>query len=877
MNCPNCKSIYNATDVFCGECGFNLQSSVKKNVSTLSCTKCNHPIKESDLFCGECGTSNQVISKNTNNQKNKDNLENSSMSVIKDRIFWNIKAGEIAHRFNETDLIQYESAKGIIINEGSTAYIKANGELVAELTGGTYNFVEPEQLQQILETREGGIAGGLRNGFRFISNLVMGTRVKDKIDSNTTSNVNQQTTLSSVIESMKKNQDFAVTLKLDKSFQIPFGRIEDCDGNEMESLIIKTKLLDMEFAVDAFFKIDDFKKFAQHYLSDNSSVTKKMIHNELFSLIKAAIQDVMQDVEVSENRLSEELIQKISNKINTTAEDLFYGLKLEKIITISSSNEDLERFRALSRELYLSEREFEHLANLNEMNTRLSLHQNAQRLIEARNDFEFHKELQAINNNRSLHDERTELDFDKESQSIFQERLLSEDDLEKFYMVLSREKRIREATNENEIQTALIEIEKTGLLREEDLENLKRSIRERNEDHDIVRFHAIDIIQLNQTLEIDRKNLEWEYEIGDKRIELELDRKRKALQAEIGFTELEIEQWKKEDDYKDSRFYTDLQKSKAGLLQDIEIDKTRAKNQLEIERERLAIEQEDERLRFERAQQVFKRDQEHELKTRDQELLHIQELEEKRLKEVAIKYQGAKDLTAEQLMAIAANEKLDPIAAQKFAESFSAKHNNELQKEHMEQFNKLNEQRIEDIRQSNAQKDVMAENDKDRLERMFGKLADTTSSMTGHLVGSKDQQKEEYKERLVRQEDRMDNTQDKALDYTTRNNSYGVVNQSANTNIPPPPNDYFINIPGQQAIPRQIDVLKNMIRSGEIVAATSIFSPLSNSWIPASTIPELTVLFSDQNTQAAKLASCKNCGSDLIENTKFCKNCGSES
>jgi hypothetical protein len=70
---------------------------------------------------------------------------------IKDRIFWNIQAGELARRFNETQMAENDSAKGIVINEGTTAFIKANGELVAELHGGAYDFLEPEKLKKVFK------------------------------------------------------------------------------------------------------------------------------------------------------------------------------------------------------------------------------------------------------------------------------------------------------------------------------------------------------------------------------------------------------------------------------------------------------------------------------------------------------------------------------------------------------------------------------------------------------------------------------------------------------------------------------------------------------------------------------------------------------
>lgn len=890
MNCSNCNASNKPSAKFCTTCGSKIANKEPKTENTINCNKCLSPLKLGAKFCTSCGSPNISCTESVNessltnqhvyNGSNYDNTnitnkndtgkEGSSMSVIKDKIFWNIQDGEIAHRFNEADLIQYESAKGIIINEGSTAYIKADGVLIAELNGGTYDFVEPQQLQQILETRQGGIASGLRRGFRFISNLVMGTRIKDKIENNSAQqNIMQQNNLSNVIENMKKNQVFAVTLKIDKSFQIPFGRIEDSDGNKLESLIIKTKLIDMEFAVDAFFKIDDFKKFAQHYLSDKSSVTKINIHNELFPLIRAAIQDVMYDVEMTENRLSDELIQKISDKINATADNLFYGLKLEKIITISSNNEDLERFRSLSRELYLSERELENLIRLNEFSNRLSLQQNAQRLIEARNDFEFHKELQVINNTRFLYDERTALDVDNERQSIQQERLLSEDDLDKFYMVLSREKRIREANNEDEIQTALIEIEKTGLLREEDIASLKRSIRERNEDLDMARFHSIDIIQINHTLEIDRKNLEWEYEIGDKRIELEIDRRRKELQAEIGFTELEIEQWKKEDDYKDSRFYTDLQKNKSAELQDIEIDATRRKTIQELENDEMNAQLE----RMQKLKEIEAKEaaqkHEQEIAARAQELLHQKELtqlDKEKTENLATIY---KDMSFEQIMA--ANPNLSPEVAAQLAKKFEA----EAEAEKFKFAHLQNDTRIQDAKENADKQQEFLKEQMLMQERMMGNMMNTASAMTGHLVDNKDQQKEEYRERLERQESRMDTTQDKALDYTTRNNSFNTVSQSSTP--PPAPSDYFVNLPGQQSVPRSIEVLQNMVKSGEILDVTSIYSPLTNSWVMAITISELKRLFTEKAEVKSKSVSCKKCGFDNLDAAaRFCPECGNE-
>lgn len=837
MNCPKCNAVNRQGSKFCTSCGFNL-NAVQNSVKTDNCKNCNAALKPGSKFCTSCGT--PVKNQTTSITETTATPTSKPLSVIKDRIFWNIQNGEVAHRFNEAEIMQYDSAKGIIINEGTTAYIRANGVHVAEIKGGAYDFVEPQKLEQTLNQRQGGIAGGIRAGFRFLSNLVLGRRVKDSIQSNEESqNLSTPNTMASLFESMKKGKVFSITLKLDKSFPLIF-EIKD----------IETSILNANFGVHAFFKIDDFVKFSEYYLSDSDSVSFERIQKEFKPIIKASIQEIVHNHEIKDGRLPEELLQRIKEKIESAAGEFMYGMKLEKIVEISSKSEDLARFRELGRELYLSEKELEYLVRTNEFRNRLTLTHNTQRLTEARTDAEFHRALTSINN------------------SSTQDRLLSEDEMDKFYMLLSREKRIREATNEDEIVSALVEIEKTGLLRAEDLENLKRSIQERAEDHNFQRFHTVALLQLNQTIDIDKKKLEWEYEIGDKRIDLDISRRRKELQAEIGYSQLEIERWKTEDDYKDSVFYKDLEKRKATLLQDIDISKKARETDIDLDNKEMDAQLERMRKLKEMEAADAKLKHEQDMAAKAQELAHQQEMEEKRLKEITIKYQASKDLSPEQLMAIAANEKLDPIAAQKFAESFSAKHNSAQQKEFMEQFNKLNDSRIQDS------KEMM-----DRMERMFNKGLDSSSAITGHLIGLKDQQKDEYKQRLEKQENRMDNTQDKALDYTTRNNSFGNVNSGAN--VPPPPVDYFVNLPGENNIPRKMQELINMVKSGQIIRTTNVFTPLQNAWVSAENIPELKPFFggnfgTEQKNQS-EFKSCKSCGFGPLEKgARFCPDCGNE-
>jgi hypothetical protein len=419
--------------------------------------------------------------------------------------------------------------------------------------------------------------------------------------------------------------------------------------------------------------------------------------------------------------------------------------------------------------------------------------------------------------------------------------------MEKFYMTLSREKRIREAKNEEEVNAALLDIEKTGLLQGQDLENLKTSIQENAENHQLQRFHSIALLQINHSIDLDRRQLEWEYEIGDKRIDLEINRRRKELEAEVGYSELEIEKRKNLDEY-------DRGKKMANEILEIEIQKKKIELELEEQRQREKI-----------LENIENRKHEQNIALQAQQIAHQQEMEEKRVREISIKYQASKDLSPEQIMAIAANENLDPLAAQKFAESFSAKNNVESQKEFMAQFNKLNDARIQDS------KDMM-----ERMERMYNKGLDTSSSMSGHLINLKNKEKDEYKNRLERQEDRMDKTQDKALDYTTRNNK--VLGRE----MPPPPgSDYFVNLPGQEKYPKNLKTIISMIKNGQIERNTKIYSHTIGEWISAENIEELSSHFfgtsSSKSFEAPNYLRCRNCGSDQLEaDTRFCPECGNE-
>lgn len=70
------------------------------------------------------------------------------IEVVRGRAIWNIQPGEIARRIKESELEEVEKLKGIIVQEGCTAVIYANGEQVASLSAGAYLFYKSVQEEQ---------------------------------------------------------------------------------------------------------------------------------------------------------------------------------------------------------------------------------------------------------------------------------------------------------------------------------------------------------------------------------------------------------------------------------------------------------------------------------------------------------------------------------------------------------------------------------------------------------------------------------------------------------------------------------------------------------------------------------------------------------
>lgn len=685
MKCQNCNSELLEGAKFCTTCGTPVAAQPAGGV----CGKCGARLLSGAKFCTTCGAPAAAAPESAPAPEARA-AEGGELAAVKQKIFWNIQKGEVACRVNESEFVSYDSAQGLIVNDGTTAYIKANGKVLAEIHGGIYDFVDPDELERILESRRGGAAGALAGGGRFLINALLGRRVKDKFDKS--GDPERQRSLDAVIESMKRHEAFSLTLKLDKSFSLVFGSGTAEEMAEFKPMTVRTKLLDLQMGLRAIFRISDFERFAEYFLTDERVATTLKIAAKLQPTIQNAVQAVMQDREVEGTSIAADVVELITAKI-VAAGDQFYGLTLERVAEVAASNEDLERLRSLSRELYLSEQELDFLRRTNDFRNRLATETNGQAIADARSDLQLYQGLQEVN----------------------KDRLLADDELDKFYTVLSREKRIRDAQSEEEVEAALSDIEKTGLLREEDVENLRIDIAERRYQ----RGQVIKLMQLKDEIEFEKVRTAGEGQIA-------VETMRQGLELQ----ELTLAHRRREDEYSDDRRAKEREQMRADREAELELDDAEMNAQIERLRKVKEINREDKKM----------------------DLDHEREME--RLKQEALDKKAR--MTAEQLMAVAAGENLDSQAAVKFAESFSAGKN-------VEQVQQAAEARIAD-----------SQRHEDRMLEMMREMKEMATTMTGHIVQNKDEERDRYRERMERQEERVDKTQDSALEYATRNNQQAV-------------------------------------------------------------------------------------------------------
>lgn len=718
MNCPKCNSELRPGAKFCTKCGQKIEAAP-------ACPQCGAPLKAGSKFCTKCGArlAAQNVGEKSEGKKVLVRQPVTDMKVSKGRIYWNVQPGQVARVIDEAEFESYNKIQGVIVPEGTTAYIRANGRTVASISGGAYDFMDPEDAYNPVIRK-------IRKGWKMLVGLF--TRKKETGIEPTEEEVymhRQQV----ILENARKGASFSVIILLDKAFPLLIGAKHENpdDYCKFEPMMIQTRYLQMGVGVNAYFRIVDPERFIRHYLTDNQLLSSASLAHEMTDTIRVTLQDALYDTELSSNRIPKELHSMLKDRINAVAAESFFGVSIVRIVEISAESEALKLFAGLSQEIYIEEKELDYLRRTNDFKNRLADEINAQSIHEAKTDLELAHQLNEINRNRQ------------------NEELLNEDELAKFKYLLFNERIVREAESDNERDAALAEMEKTGLVRWEELDVLKHQVLTGNYQ----RNAALSMMQLRDGIEFERVRLEGEAEKASMIVKKELE-----LQG-------------LRDEYEDTRFYKELDKQRHVMDTKLDLEQRQRDMDYNDVKRLHDLQREDDDAQF----QQFLAMHNAEEQSKENERRHEAAMEQNRLKSAEemerLKWENARNLSDEKVWALSGGE-----GAVAYAQN---KYNADRERETAE---RLEAQRREQEARLDAERAARDADQRDTKERMFD-MMNNMMAMAGGIqaqrtedrdrrtqerLEEKERQLRERDERILRQEGRMDTAYDRALDYTTR-------------------------------------------------------------------------------------------------------------
>lgn len=580
-----------------------------------NCPKCNAPLKPGAKFCTKCGTRIAPDANAGNASAEADSLKArqnlpGDIQTATQRIYWNILPGQVARVISENELENYGRVRGIIVPEGTTAFIRAGGATIATISGGTYDF--EERPASAIASAAQSIVGSLSRGWQTLISLFKSKRQEDEKDAAKAEAEARRAAMAeqqrNIFAQAKAGSAFSIIILLNRAFPLLVGakRASLDDYANFQPMTIRTKYVDAQVGLNAYFRISDFEAFIQHFLTGRKDLNTASLVDEICESVQSVIQDVLIDYELTDNRVGQAQLDLVKFRL----ENLFPGFTIVRIVEISASSQDIERFVELSRELYLSEKELDYLQRTNDFKNRLSAVQNAQLVQEAHDEQLLRAQLQAVN----------------------RDQLLSDDEMEKFVILLQKEKELRQARTEEERDAALAEIERTRLLRETDLTDLRAEAAR----HELQAGMALRMMQLKDQIDFERVRMQGENE----------------QIVERARTQIMVNQLQRDQDFEERRRQADL-------------DYEQQKRQLALEAEASRQQMDDMQRMVELKEKMNQSARQHELEKERLELEARQRLVETQ-----------RDLTPEQLLAMQGGE-----ASVEFARAIGARNSVEAERE----------------------------------------------------------------------------------------------------------------------------------------------------------------------------------------------------
>ena len=503
----------------------------------MKCPICGYPVLPKFTKCPHCGESLVKEDNNTNLPDAND------FSIVKGRAIWNVQKGEIAHLIKETELINTDGLKGVIVQEGCTAIVFMNGTITSIMQADVYTFSENEtspsakpgdvnidktENQTVLSKGFLSEASALGRG---ISKFIFGKKKEEKTEQHA-KRVERTKEKINKLPDLKTCRIYIVRNRL---FNLFFDLQVDEEGNyDFAPFVIATKTVDAKIAVSLQMQVTNMNEFVGNYLTDQQSVSTVLFQQQLRTCIKSTLTQLLRNLDYQQDGLPEPIVNNLKNRIKSACNEQLYGIEVTKVLDITDESEDFNRFRSAEHDLFVNEKELDYLTRTNEFRNRIEQEKNKQEANQAANAESLRQTLQSIN----------------------KDKLLSEDEMEQFVMMMDSQKRLREAKTKQEEYEALSDMKKSRLVKEEDIAALENVLAQNKVSRDSI----VDLMraQAEQDLALNKQIAEFKLSDNKKDHDIANELKDALHKGKLASTQLDTkriidayqdERRKMEDDY----------------------------------------------------------------------------------------------------------------------------------------------------------------------------------------------------------------------------------------------------------------------------------------------------------------------------------------
>ena len=706
------------------------------------------------------------------NRRNQEAID--GVDVVRGRAIWSIQPGQIARKISERELEEIEKLKGIIVQEGCQAIIFANGELVATLSAGAYQFfksVEEEKaaLREAVEKaekeldekerkareqrrqqeptfRELGVVGEIGRAGRWVGRLIFGEKKdekKEKIE-------RRKLDYARILSQATQSPILSVYIVSERHITMTFAGSTEADGHlAFTPYTIPTKIVDVNIGVSLQLRINDIHQFATNYLADKNIATTMQFEQMLAPSIENILRQMLRNLDYEASGLPEPVLNNLKIRIQQTINEQLFGIQCERVLQITDSSADFERFRAVERELYCSEQELGFLQRTGEFRNRLATETNKQEIDKATNEEDLRYALQQLNRDQLLHD----------------------DEMEQFVLLLNAQKRLREAKSQEEEYEALIDIKKSRLVKDDEMAALEDALTHNKIERDSV----TEIMRIQHQQSVDDARLHAQWALDDQKQDHDWEREDLQRRRNWGIEDEERErEWMHEEQEYNRQWGRTQQEDEYAWQKRIrETDFEWQSQERQREADWQQRQREHELSRQDKFDDVDVLGRKADIAMRNMQAMkeaELRELQEQNRSREAIEINRDNveaNMTAEQLMAKRAAE-LSGEGQVAFAQALgSGKENELLQKQQQEQ-KELYQQMLQMQQQQGGQSQEMMLKMAQMMQQGMVGIGQQQQAFQQQRFDDQRQRADEYRQDAHRQQDRMDHTLDQSLNYTTR-------------------------------------------------------------------------------------------------------------